>query len=969
MTLVKGKRGFTLIELLIVVGIIAVLAAIAIPIVAGVIGKANSSKDATNAANMSEAIEQWALEYPLFYSDYKSTGKIKDTATHERVTNAMTHMGYIGNIEGSKLRGFAGTVIDGETYFPKGVDEMETTMRLMGLFQVYLKANNDIMIPAQSNKAFWYLTNSSIVICADNDATATELFSLASGKTHESPNGEWINITKIYKTSKNVEITVTLEKQGFGGRVSGGGQYKVGDKVTVLARGDEEDFKGWYDASGVLVTTDTEHTFTVLTNTKLIAIYGEGCELVLSTSGNGTVVGGGQFATNSSVTVTATPSASTTFVGWYDNGVLVSSDASYTFTITTNTQLVATFQNVYYRVTLSSVTGGTVTGAGQYPTGQSVTVTALASSGYSFAGWYRGENLVSSEASYTFTVSGNVALTAKFNLEKRTISARYVLSKGGIEIDATKLSAQPSITGTGEVGYGETHRVSITQNYLWTVSRVTKNSTTIGTAASVSAETTEDVEYVFYLEYTQALDNLMLPTGASYASQKDGVTYPEHTYWSELPELTVGDVYSCGDYTYTYHNGSMNFPNDYTYTAGWNLKVKSGSLSKTSLGEILPKVRNKSITTAYSAFENSKIVQSPNLPSTIEDLQYAYKNCTNLQTVPEIPNKVYSLFCAFEDCTSLQSVYNTLPSNLYDMGSIFQGCTNLTTVNIQIPNTVELIDGAFSDCRNLTNTPETALLIPSSVSEISGCFEGIEKNFFIYDNNNDSVSSMMQNLMRQNPKVFVRISETVKPYISAEGITGGSNAYSNPDKLVASSVSRFNFTPSQSGIYGFIEYDRNATLSSTTTINSIDELYYEYDYGTCDCGNISLTMPPVVIENITLPLTIESYNRTHDSYGIILNGTTKVTYNNDGGNSCTLLKDKIFEDVSYYEESYCSNCECYPYVERYMRFSAISKGLHMMYYMRPTLSNGTTYTIYSLPYSSSSTTVDRSIYVLINYQG
>ena len=74
-------------------------------------------------------------------------------------------------------------------------------------------------------------------------------------------------------------------------------------------------------------------------------------------------------------------------------------------------------------------------------------------------------------------------------------------------------------------------------------------------------------------------------------------------------------------------------------------------------------------------------------------------------------------------------------------------------------------------------------------------------------------------------------------------------------------------------------------------------------------------------------------------------------------------------NIDYYEESYCDNCDYYVYVERYSNISMTSKGLHMMYYMNPTLSSGTTYTIYSLPYSSSSTTVDRSIYVLINYQG
>jgi hypothetical protein len=60
--------------------------------------------------------------------------------------------------------------------------------------------------------------------------------------------------------------------------------------------------------------------------------------------------------------------------------------------------------------------GGIVTGSGTYTHGTSCTVTATANEGYTFINWLENGEEVSTNASYTFTVTGDRNLEARFNL-------------------------------------------------------------------------------------------------------------------------------------------------------------------------------------------------------------------------------------------------------------------------------------------------------------------------------------------------------------------------------------------------------------------------------------------------------------------------------------------------------------------------------------------------------------------------
>lgn len=142
----------------------------------------------------------------------------------------------------------------------------------------------------------------------------------------------------------------------------------------------------------------------------------------VSKSGNGSVSGGGRYAAGQIATLIATPDSEATFEGWHLNtvdGTKVSDNARYEFEVQDNITLVGKFLGgpvPTYNIQVSSAdnTMGTVSGGGTKSEGASCTVIATPLEGYQFQAWKRGNVVVSTSASYTFTVSQDETLVAYF---------------------------------------------------------------------------------------------------------------------------------------------------------------------------------------------------------------------------------------------------------------------------------------------------------------------------------------------------------------------------------------------------------------------------------------------------------------------------------------------------------------------------------------------------------------------------
>ena len=168
--LFKNKQGFTLIELLVVIGILAVLAAIAIPSVAGLIDRANNSADNSNAVEMTNAVERFVSEYELYKQDIAS-------GTFDK-TDLDSAQGRVYNVTGIETRkqvtkfestGLSGKGVDLDSKYPANEETFKAVV------QNYMKTSSSTFEPKQSDCQYWYSPECGRVIVAEVGSKSSEL--------------------------------------------------------------------------------------------------------------------------------------------------------------------------------------------------------------------------------------------------------------------------------------------------------------------------------------------------------------------------------------------------------------------------------------------------------------------------------------------------------------------------------------------------------------------------------------------------------------------------------------------------------------------------------------------------------------------------------------------------------------------------------------------------------------------------
>ena len=154
--------------------------------------------------------------------------------------------------------------------------------------------------------------------------------------------------------------------------------------------------------------------------------------------------------------------------------------------------------------------GGTVTGGGTYQQGQQCTVTATANSGYAFTNWTENGSVVSTNASYTFTVTGNRTLVANFTLQT---SLPTVITNTVTNITQTSATGGGNVTNDGGA-------IVIERGICWSMSpnpTISDNHASSGTGTgSYSVQMTDLSPNTYYYVRAYAINEI----GTNYGNEE-----------------------------------------------------------------------------------------------------------------------------------------------------------------------------------------------------------------------------------------------------------------------------------------------------------------------------------------------------------------------------------------------------------------------------------------------------------------
>jgi hypothetical protein len=315
--------------------------------------------------------------------------------------------------------------------------------------------------------------------------------------------------------------------------------------------------------------------------------------VVVNPAEAGSVTGAGTYEYSQMCTLTAMGNLGYPFINWTKNGVVVSTETTYSFGVTESCTYVANFSQTPVSYDISATAnledGGTIMGAGSYLHGATVTLEATANEGYTFINWTKNGEVVSSNSTYSFTVTEAGSYVANFELNtyEITVTANPVVG-GMVEGSGTYEHFSTCVLiATANQGYSfvnwtqDGEEVSIDPIYYFTV---TENAAYVANFSENNITQTTDLSqgwnwWSTYVEQ-EGIDGLTMleeslgENGYQIKSQTDFVTNYGSMWFGMLGGITNEETYMIDNTTdcQIEMTGAPVSPADHPITInnGWN---------------------------------------------------------------------------------------------------------------------------------------------------------------------------------------------------------------------------------------------------------------------------------------------------------------------------------------------------------------------------------------------------------------
>lgn len=352
-----------------------------------------------------------------------------------------------------------------------------------------------------------------------------------------------------YCTKKTITV---LANPTDGGIVTGGGYYYQDTQVTLTATPNTGyRFVNW-TKNGVQQSTSRTYTFTMgyydETYTanfelKTYTIYANA-----SPTAGGSVEGAGTYTHGDECTLTATANPGYTFDCWKESGNVLSTEPSYTFTVTDWGSYQAVFVPSTYTIDVSAnpAIGGSVSGGGVYDHNSTCTLHANSATGYHFVNWTKDNVQVSTNNNYSFTVTGAGAYVAHFAKNTYSITATANPSDGG------------AVSGGGTYEHGSNCTLTATANSGYVFVNWTKNGNVVSSDATYSFNVTAAGSYQANFECI--INASANPTAGGTVSGAGNYTYGSSC------TLTATANSGCEFVNWTKNGSSVSTDPSYTFT-------------------------------------------------------------------------------------------------------------------------------------------------------------------------------------------------------------------------------------------------------------------------------------------------------------------------------------------------------------------------------------------------------------------